>query len=166
MTEESQAEWRRRVDRLWSSFDPDEAGPFVAAMTALAEERPDDPVALFELGGAHDSTGSTPRAVELYRRALALGLSGPERRQAVIQLASSLRAIGQPDEAVALLEPELAAEHDEFDDAVRAFLALALHDVGRAGEGLALTIDALVPHLPRYGRSLSFYARDLRTPSV
>ena len=42
---------------------------------------------------------------------------------------------------------------------VAAFLALALHDVGRHDEALAVSLSALAPHLPRYQRSLTNYAR-------
>jgi tetratricopeptide (TPR) repeat protein len=161
-------DWQQRVDRLWSSFDPEEAGPFVSAMTRLAAERPEeDPDALFELGGAHDATDSPHEAIRLYRRALAAGLPHPRARQATIQLASSLRVIGQPAEAVALLEEELSARGDELDDAARAFLALALNDLGRGDDALALLLRSLAPHLPQYGRSVRFYADALgRRPNA
>ena len=77
---------------------------------------------------------------------------------AVIQLASSLRNLGQPDDSVALLTTELGAGSDHLDDAVRAFLALALVDTGRDREAVSLALGALAPHLPRYQRSLANYA--------
>lgn len=100
----------------------------------------------------------------LYREALARGLSGYKGRRAKIQLSSSLRNIGQADEGVKLLTPELVAPSDELDDAVRACLALCLADLGREREGLALVIGALAPHLPRYQRSMANYARLLVEP--
>jgi hypothetical protein len=104
--------------------------------------------------------------VPLYRSALAVGLTGLRRRRATIQLASSLRNLGAADEAVGLLSTELSAPVDgeaaALEDAVRAFLALALVDVGRPREAASLALEALAPHLPRYQRSLGAYARDLR----
>jgi hypothetical protein len=97
--------------------------------------------------------------VPLYRQALDRGLTGERRRRAVIQLASSLRNLGRPEESVALLTTELDAGSDHLDDAVRAFLALALTDVGREREAVSLALAALAPHLPRYQRSLANYAR-------
>ena len=85
----------------------------------------------FERACVFDSTGRSDLAVPLYREALERGLTAERRRRAVIQLASSLRNIGRADESVALLTAELDAETDELDDAVRAFLALALVEVGR-----------------------------------
>ena len=46
-------------------------------------------------------------------------------------------------------------------DAVRAFLALALVDVGQPREAASLALGALAPHLPRYQRSLGAYAQAL-----
>ncbi len=82
----------------------------------------------------------------------------------MIQLASSLRNLGQPETSVALLTAELAAGSDHLDDAVRAFLALALVDVGREREATSIALIALAPHLPRYQRSLANYARGVAEP--
>ena len=117
--------------------------------------------AQFERGCAQDSTGRPAEAVGLYRAALAAGLTGLRRRRAVIQLASSLRNLGQAAESVALLAPELNAPPDELDDAVRAVLALALADVGRAREAVGISVGALARHLPRYQRSMARYAAQL-----
>jgi len=156
------ADWERRLGLLWSSIDEHGEEQFVAAMRALvAELPPDDAVGLFEQGSAFDSTGHPGIAVARYRRALERGLSGLRRRRAVIQLASSLRNLGQAEESVALLTDELDAGSDELDDAVRAFLALALTSVGRDREAVSHALTALAPHLPRYNRSLAAYAREL-----
>jgi hypothetical protein len=118
----------------------------------------------FERGCAFDSTGLPDQAIPRYRSALGIGLTGIRRRRATIQLASSLRNVGHPEESVALLTVEMSAPSDVLDDAVRAFLALALTDVGREREALSLALDALAPHLPRYQRSLGNYARLLVEP--
>jgi tetratricopeptide (TPR) repeat protein len=118
-----------------------------------------DGVEPFERGGAYDSGGQPEEAVPLYREALERGLPEGLRRRAVIQLASSLRNLGQAEESVALLRAELDAGPDELDDAVRAFLALALADTGHEREAVSFALAALARHLPRYQRSLANYAR-------
>jgi Flp pilus assembly protein TadD len=154
--------WQQRVDALWALLDGYEADAFVTEMTRLVSERPaGDALAASELGGAYDSTGHSDLAVPHYRRALELGLDGTRHRQVVIQLASSLRNLGQASESVALLEGERDARTDELDDAVRAFLALALIDVGREREAAAMALEALAPHLSRYQRSVKNYAQAL-----
>lgn len=79
----------------------------------------------------------------------------------MIQLGSSLRNLGRAEESVALLQTELDAGSDDLDDAVRAFLALALTGVGREREAVSVAPTALAPHLTRYNRSLAAYALDL-----
>jgi toxin HigB-1 len=88
-------------------------------------------------------------------------LRSGRKRRATIQLASSLRNLGKADEAVELLMAELDASSDELDGAVRAFLALALIDVGREREAAAISLAALAKYLPRYNRSLARYAEQL-----
>ncbi|MET9350067.1 tetratricopeptide repeat protein [Streptomyces termitum] len=166
-----EAGWEERVAALWERIDTHAPEEFRERIAALAAERPeDDPAALFERGAAHDSTGQPAEAVELYRRALGLGLTGPRRRRAVVQLASSLRNLGRPDLSVELLTTERALPDDRLDaderalgPAVDAFLALALADTGRDREAASLALGALAPLLPRYNRSLAHYARALLT---
>ena len=154
--------WERRIAEAWATFDSRSDDENRASIEALAEELPaDSAVASFERACVFDSTGRSDLAVPLYREALERGLTTARRRRAVIQLASSLRNVGHAEESVALLTAELDAEPDELDGAVRAFLALALADLGREREAVAHAITALAPHLPRYQRSLANYAEDL-----
>jgi hypothetical protein len=156
----SSAEWEQRVADLWASFDDHSEDEFLARMEALAAEQPaDSAAAAFERAAASDSTGHSDLAAPLYRQALDRGLEGERRRRAVIQLASSLRNLGQAAESVELLTAERNAGSDDLDDAVSAFLALALVDTGREREAVSLALAALAPHLPRYQRSLANYAR-------
>jgi tetratricopeptide (TPR) repeat protein len=159
-------DWDQRVAQLWASFDDHSEQEFLSRMDELTAELPaDSAVAAYERGSAFDSTGHSDLAVPLYRQALELGLAPDRRRQAVIQLASSLRNLGQAVESVALLRAELDAGSDDLHDAVSAFLALALVDTGREREAVSVALAALAPHLPRYQRSVTNYARDLVEPS-
>lgn len=154
-----EADWGRRLAVLWASIENRPAAVFVAAMEELVAELPaDDPIGPFEHASALDSTGHPNLAVDRYRRALELGLTGQRRRRATIQLASSLRNLGEAEESVALLTAELDAGSDELDDAVLGFLALALASAGREREAVSVALTALAPHLTRYNRSLAAYA--------
>jgi Tetratrico peptide repeat len=156
-------DWQQRVDAVWASvleFGDDEV---IRRIDALAAERPaDDPVALFERAGARDSAGLEAEAEVFYREALAGGLAGPERVQAHIQLASTIRNLGRPVEAVALLDA-IEPVAGELRDAVVAFRALALVDAGDARRAASDALAALAPHLPRYRVSVASYAADLRS---
>jgi tetratricopeptide (TPR) repeat protein len=156
----STPEWEQRLATLWASITNYTADEFVVRMEHVLSELPaDNAVVLFERAAAFDSTGHSDRAVPLYRQALERGVPGERRRRAVIQMASSLRNLGYASESVALLQAERAVVSDHLDDAVDAFLALALVDVGHEREAVALALLALSRHLPRYQRSLANYAR-------
>jgi tetratricopeptide (TPR) repeat protein len=153
-------DWEQRLAGLWASIDEHSEGQFIDRMDALVAELPaDSAVGLYERASAFDTTGHSDRAVPLYRQALERGLGDDRRRQAVIQLASSLRNLGQAQESVVLLTAEREAGSDGLDDAVDAFLALALVDTGREREAASVALTALSRHMTRYQRSLSNYAR-------
>jgi tetratricopeptide (TPR) repeat protein len=154
--------WERRVAELWADLASYEPNAFLERMKALAAELPEgNPQALYELASAYDSTGQPAEAAPLYRRAFASGLTGSKHRQAVIQLAATLRTLGESEESVALLTAERDRASDELDADVSAFLALALVDVGREREATALALSQLSRHLTRYGKSLENYAKEL-----
>ncbi|MFC3110116.1 tetratricopeptide repeat protein [Undibacterium arcticum] len=156
------AAWETRITDLWIAIDDYDADDFVAHIDDLvAELPPGSAIGLFERGAAQDSTGHPDRAVALYRAALDAGLTGQRRRRATIQMASSLRNLGNAADAVTLLSAELHTTSDDLDSAVRAFLALALVDLGREREAVSISLTALAHYLPRYNRSLARYAHQL-----
>jgi len=158
--------WEDRMAALWCAFDDHAADDFVARVERLAAELPpENAIGLFERASAYDSTGRPDTAVSLYRAALNTGLGGRRRREAIIQLASSLRNLGQAGEAAALLSDELRAPSDDLDGAVCAFLALALVDLGREREAVGISLTALSKYLPQYNRSLARYSSELANPS-
>ncbi|WP_255409977.1 tetratricopeptide repeat protein [Cryobacterium sp. N21] len=107
---------------------------------------------MFEMGGVYDSLGLELEAIPLYRAALEAGLEGERATRVFIQLASTLRNVGESAEAVSMLE---AAPMSAVDEPARqAFLALALCDEGRYGDALRTALLALVPTLESYQRSL------------
>lgn len=153
-------EWEQRVSDLWASIDDHSEEAFLSRIEQLVAELPaHSAVGVFERAASLDSTGHSDLAVPLYRQALDLGLHGERRRRAVIQMASSLRNLGRASESVALLTAEQEVQSDDLDDAVSAFLALALVDTGREREAVSLVLTALSRHMTRYRRSLSNYAR-------
>ncbi|UUE19199.1 tetratricopeptide repeat protein [Microbacterium sp. J1-1] len=156
--------WDERVDEVWAQASGEEVGAdTIARIDALAAERgPDDARAEFERAGARDSAGLPAEAVALYRRALTLGLDEEHRPQCVIQLASSLRNLGEYDDALAVIRAEEERSADgPYRDAVATVHALILASVGRPAQGLSVALLALVPHLPRYHRSMTAYALEI-----
>lgn len=156
--------WDERIDEVWADATGEEVGDeIIARIDALAAERgADDARAEFERAGARDSAGRPAEAVKLYRRALELGLDAEHRPQAVIQLASSLRNLGEFDQALDVIRAEEQLSDDgPYRDAVAAVHALVLASAGQPARGLSVALLALVPHLPRYHRSMTAYAHDI-----
>jgi tetratricopeptide (TPR) repeat protein len=158
------SDWQTRVDQVWAqAADLGDQG-VMDAMDALAADAPDPALALFERGGARDSGGRPDEAEPLYREALALGLPDDERAQCTIQLASTLRNLGRPEESLELLHAEFDGKPDHpYAGAAAAFMSLTLASLGRPEEGLSLVLYALAPTLPRYQRSVLAYADELIT---
>lgn len=155
-------DWQDRVDAVWAD-DRLTDTQVIDAIDALAAERSeDDAVALFERAGARDSAGLEVEAEDLYRRALALGLDDDRRTRATIQLASTIRNLGKVDESLALLRAEYEREpRGDLHDAAAAFYALALVSAGEAESAASIALQALAPHLTRYTRSVTDYAREI-----
>jgi len=154
-------DWQTRIDALWRRLDAMPPQAFVAAIDALAAERPhDDAAALFERAAARDSTGIESDAEGFYRAALATGRLDPYRHvRTLAQLASTLRILGQLEESERMLVTELdrrervGGDHPLHDE-LRATLALTWVAQGRTEEAAGLALCTLAPHLSRYNRSM------------
>jgi Tetratrico peptide repeat len=155
-------DWDSRVAGLWARINEFEEEPFRLAHAEILAELPTgSSVATFERAALNDSFGRPDLAIPLYLEPIAAGVPGERRRRAVIQMASSHRNMGIPSKAVELLSPELELPADHLTGAVRTFLALALNDLGRPVEAVAVALTALAEYLPRYNRSVARFASEI-----
>ena len=162
MTADLKADVNRRVAAVFAAIDDYDEEKFIAEVDALAAELPeDDADGMFHRGCARDSWGHSDLAVPLYAQALDIGgLTGENRRRAVIQMSSSLRNVGHAEEGLAhLLKEKETGGEDHLSDALDCTIALCLATLGREREGLSLALVALAKHLPRYNRSMANYGR-------
>ena len=111
--------------------------------------------------------GFFPTGIGWYRKAIDAGLREPHRHRALIQLASSLRVVGRPEDALRILDD--LATYRPSSVAVEAFRALARHDGGDHGGALAGLLTFVVDHATdpedqAYARALRAYAAQL-TPT-
>lgn len=158
--------WETDLEAAWAEIDETNRDDFVERIRSAVNDPSVPPeIRDFEIACAHDSTGRSDLAVDGYRQALSAGLAGYRGRRANIQLASSLRNLGQSDESVRILSEESTSADDGLDDAVTVFLALSLVDVDRDREAVAHLVHALADHLPRYTASAHRYADRLITPA-
>lgn len=111
---------------------------------------------LFERACLEDFLGDESAAVPLYEASLSHGLDVDRENRARIQLASSLRNVGRPDDALRVLEE--FAFSDEYLSARDAFAALTLWDLGDSARALRNALHAAGPALGRYRRAVGAYA--------
>jgi len=150
-------------DRYWREAEDKTPARLRAELDELLTEYPvDDAVAAYERASLHDFLGEEAAAIPCYRAALEAGLGGARRSACIIQLASSLRNVGDASGAIALLH-RFPGE-DRLADAARAFEALALFSDQKPAPALRTALRALVPHLPAYRRSVEAYAAELTAP--
>jgi len=164
LTAALKADVNRRVAALFAAIDDYDEEKFLAEVDALAAELPEgDADAIFHRGSARDSWGHSDLAVPMYAQALETGgLTGENRRRAVIQMSSSLRNVGRVEDGLAhLLQEKETGGEDHLSDALDCTIALCLATLGREREGLSLVLVALAKHLPRYNRSMANYGRVL-----
>lgn len=151
------------IDQFWASVDLADADGARESLESLLRA-PGHGIArvAYERASLHDSLGEEAQAIPLYREALAAGLDDSLRTQATIQLASSLRNVGDASGAIALLRG--IPDDDPLADSARAFLALARFSDSKAGPALRTALQTLAPHLTRYQRAVCAYAGDLVSP--
>lgn len=157
-------EWEQEVAAFWAAFEARPSDDFakVQQLDDITDRCPAaDGRAAFERACIRDSTGRTDDAVRYYESGLAAGLDEVRTARTYVQLASSLRVLGDNDQALEIIS---RADPHALGGAPSAVRALALHDAGRHEEALRVALEALVPHLHRYQRSMANYARQLSEP--
>src|SRR5512133_3537488 len=120
--------FEEEVARSWALNRAGQEEEALAIVRALVERCPNDPRAHFEFAGALDFQGHEAEAVAPYRRAQTLGLAGGDLPRLYVQLGSTLRNVGEFDEAVEFLQEGRTRFPDHA--AIRAFHALALLSAG------------------------------------
>ena len=137
-----------------------EAKSYVAKIRKAAEDNPEAVGAQIEAAYGCDSLGTEEDAIGFYDAAWRLGVPAELRKKFIVGYGSTLRNVGRSNESIELLESAIA-EHPDYP-AYRAFLGLALHELGRSDEGLSRMIEALVSAdtgaLEGYERALTYYA--------
>ena len=157
--------WKRLVTEGWANRD--EPPSLLAYFEHLVSVHPNSGRARFELANVLDYLSREEEAVVVYREAINLGLSKEYEAYAKVQLASSLRNLGNADEAVRLLRDIVSRYPHHLSFVI--FLALSLHSEGRSAEALQVLVQTILhecetPDLLRYHRSLTQYAAAIHDP--
>lgn len=142
----------------------DELEASQARLLALMEDYPDHPLVLFEVGGSYDVMGEEEMAIPYYRRAIEAGLDGNDLQECLVCLGSTLRVVGEHEDAVTILEQAV----DEFPErnSARVFLALAHYSNGDPAQAvsdlLALLLETTDDEdILAYADTLDYYKDNL-----
>lgn len=125
---------------LRESGDPEGAGSLLSRFLEEHRGHEDYAAASYQMAWACDVRGLEREAIPHYRNALEGGLS-QGRSGAYIGLGSSLRVLGEYEEAVETLRR--GASEFPGDPAMRTFLAMALYNVGECREAMEILLGDL-----------------------
>ena len=118
----------------------------VAYFAEIRERRPKSARVHLQSAFVLDRLGREDEAVPLYERALRLGLSGTDARDAHVCLASSLRNVGRPRQGFDLLDG--AKSRFDGDVVFELFFALLATETGHANEAIRTLASSLLRESP------------------
>jgi tetratricopeptide (TPR) repeat protein len=131
---------------------------------SLAAAAPHDAELQYEAACVHDYLGREAAAVPYYIAALRGELPSEQWRSAYLGLGSTYRTLGRYVEAEATLREGLARYPGAAE--LQAFLAMALHNLGRSKEAVELLLTVLAhssgdEQVRSYREAILFYAQDV-----
>jgi len=138
--------------------------PFALALAdQWLEQTPNSAVAHYLSAWTRDVEGLETDALVHYEKALELGLTGEDRRGALLGAGSTCRNLGQLGRSEEILRRGIQ-EYGEVSEFC-AFLALTLYSAGRYKESISTLLKLLADsatdvHIKRYDRALRNYAAD------
>ncbi len=133
------------------------------AMELLKEDNQNAEL-LLETAFIHDQSDMEPQAITFYKQALDVGLEGNQRRDALLSLGSSYRAVGLYEQARETLEIGLS-EYPDYN-AFYIFFAMTLYNLGDTDLAVEILMTKLLEttndqSIKAYQRALEFYASRL-----
>ena len=154
------------MERLQKGIRLRESGKLLEAnqlFKTLVTEYPDDPQVNYQCAWSYDVLGLENEAIPYYQKAIQYGLPASDERDAYIGLGSTLRETGAYQESRKLLEKGIEKYND---NAMKAFLALSLYNLGENKEAVQLLLHLLLEtssdqQIQVYQKALSSYADTL-----
>ena len=130
----------------------------------LSEQHPNDARIQYETACVHDVLGLEAQAIAYYVKAINLGLPRNLLREAYLGLGSTYRALGQYEQARAILAQATA----EFPNAneLKVFYAMVLYNLNRHKEAVSSLLSVLTDttsdaNIAQLAQAIHLYAQDL-----
>ncbi|GEL78426.1 tetratricopeptide repeat protein [Tenuibacillus multivorans] len=132
--------------------------------SSYLENDPDHPQLLLETAFIYDQSDMEPQAITYYKQALENGLEDNDRRNALLSLGSSYRAVGLYENARETLEVGMS-EYPDYN-AFYIFFAMTLYNLGDSDLAMEILMTKLLEttddeSIQAYKKALAFYASRL-----
>ena len=140
---------------------PDQA---MLLLQELLNSNPDDPNINYQMAWTCDFIGKESEAVPFYKKAIDKGLSGEDRKGAILGLGSTYRCLGEYEKSLKIFDQAVVEFAD--DRSLKVFRALTLFNLGKyedsVGELLLQLLDATNDQsIKLYDKALRFYSNKL-----
>lgn len=136
----------------------------LALLTELLRANPNDPTANYQMAWTYDSMDNESEAAPFYESAIANGLTGDERKGAMLGLGSTYRCLGEYQKSLKVFDEAIA----EFprDRSLKVFRALTLHNLDKTEEAIEQILIQLLEttsdqSIKSYSKALRFYSDKL-----
>jgi tetratricopeptide (TPR) repeat protein len=140
---------------------PDQA---LIVLTELLKSNPNDPVINYQMAWTCDFMGKESEAVPFYEKAIANGLSGEDRKGAMLGLGSTFRCLGEYQKSLNVFDQ--AVKEFAEDRSLKVFRTLTLHNLGQSEKALGQLLIQLLDTtsdqtVKSYDKALRFYSDKL-----
>lgn len=140
---------------------PDEA---ITILAELLKLNPNDPNINYQMAWTCDFMGKESEAVPFYEKAIANGLSGEDRKGAMIGLGSTYRCLGEYQKSLRVFDQ--AVKEFSEDRSLKVFRALTLYNLGQAEDSVRELLVQLLDttgdqSVKTYEKTLRFYSDKL-----
>lgn len=140
---------------------PEQALTFLAE---LLESSPENPTFNYQMAWTCDFMGKEREAVPFYEKAIAHGLSGDDRKGAMLGLGSTYRCLGEYQKSLKVFDQAVIEFSD--DRSLKVFRALTLHNLGKSEEAVGQLLVQLLDttedkSIKSYDKALRFYSDKL-----
>ncbi len=150
-----------RAIQLRKDNKPDRA---VILLNELLKSNPDDPKINYQMACTCDLMGKENEAVPFYEKAISNGLTGEDRKGAMLGLGSTYRCLGEYQKSLKVFDQAIA-EFTE-DRSLKVFRALTLHNLGKSEAAIEQLLIQLLEttgddSIKTYNEALRFYSNKL-----
>ena len=140
---------------------PDQA---LVLLTELLKSNPDDPAINYQMAWTCDFMGKESEAVPYYEKAIKNGLTGEDRKGAMLGLGSTYRCLGEYQKSLKVFDQ--AMQEFAEDRSLKVFRALTLHNLGKSEDSIEQLLILLLDttrdqSIKSYDKALRFYSDKL-----